>query len=631
MPRPARIRGAAGAARLAKAQKAISQPVPEANLSAPSSDIYDVSDREKERAAARRQAQQEENDAPAASTTRTRASSSRVASNETTASQRRILDIAHQRRDAAMDRLENMTTTASDQEESLELLDNDDDDDGLPTGAGESSLALPKQRRVNATPLRNRLTDASGLDLDDSMFDDLNTTVDTVALPQHASAHQSAETSTMSGMSGANFRRRPRAGSFLSRDDGPIRPSSRTGPNTPAFSSTLNFGNFKRRAREPSILSTAQKPKSQRPEPELESEDDNDEDDSLGDNSGLGLGQNEFAPEDESTPLRRSKRRSEAADLEQVDSSAKSRKRKSTDGHERRVRSSPSVAGASIRKSIEQPASDDEASETSLPRHQPSTPIMPAMDPELMAPPMSSDSEGDEEMWPCLQDLPKNRGQTPAQRHHDVSDISSPPSLTHSPNYGHSSSSPPARRTRGAKIKKTPAAPKPLPKVTTAQLTEMLPRRRQRKGADADAFAIDEDESDDEVDISGLGADDDELTHLNVQARRHPASRAAANKTNNTNRLNKGKLPVTTTTGSKKRISRTYGRLSDQENQAGDEEDGEVQEEEDQVPLQEEDSQMLTERLGEELKKAVRKFQEVDKWELSYEERTRSSSPVDAR
>jgi len=44
-----------------------------------------------------------------------------------------------------------------------------------------------------------------------------------------------------------------------------------------------------------------------------------------------------------------------------------------------------------------------------------------------------------------------------------------------------------------------------------------------------------------------------------------------------------------------------------------------------------ENSQEMEERLGKELKKAARKFQEVDKWELEFEDVTGSSSPKDAR
>ncbi|TRX94857.1 hypothetical protein FHL15_004318 [Xylaria flabelliformis] len=597
LSRPARTRPfKATNSNAAPAPTSAPAPVPEPQADDPSSDIYDVSDREKERASERRKSLRD------STPTRTRTIPAE------SIQQQKIMEKAKQRRDAAMERLENITSTDS------------SDEEGEEAAHGSDSSPGPSQR-VKETPLRRRSrpTDLSGLDLDDSMFDDLNTTLDTVG---PASAHRSAETSTLSV---SQFRRRPRAGSFLSRDGGPIRPSSRTGPNTPAFSSTLNFGVFKRRAREPSILSTARKPRPQSPEPEQEPTDDEDE----------GLEEDDFAPEAVSTPFRRSKRSSGGAEPVQPTSSARSRKRKSTESHEQRVRSSPFEANDHIRQSIEQPASDEDSplsSPPSLPRHVPSTPIALPMDSELMAPPLSSDSsESDEEIWPPLKSIPKARTRQPASvlrqtpgQNDDISDMSSPPSLTHSPNYAHSSSPPP---TRAVKPKRK-AAPKPPRKVTTADLTGLLPRRR-RRGTGGDPFGIDGDESEAEVDISGLGDDDDELAHLDVRTRRRPARVNAQNQATGKARAsarNKDKP----THGSNKRISRTYGRLSDKENH--DQDEDEANDGSNGVAdLGEEDSQMLVERVGEELKTAVRKFQEVDKWELSFEERTRSSSPLDAR
>ncbi|KAI0527812.1 hypothetical protein F5B22DRAFT_640791 [Xylaria bambusicola] len=606
--RPARTRPTQAANPSATA---VTAPAPESastvalQANAPSSDIYDVSDREKEKAATRRKSLRNGTSLRNSRTTSTEA-----------IHQQKELEKTRQRRDEAMERLENITSTASSAKEEDVIPSTNDSVDA-------------SQGVVKATPPRRRPTDITGLDLDDSMFNDLDTTLDTVG---HASAQRSAETSTLSV---SQFRRRPRAGSFLSRDDGPIRPSSRAGPNTPAFSSTLNFGQFKRRAREPSILSTAQKPRPQRPEPERELEDeDEDEEDEEEDEDGIA--EDGFAPEAESTPLRRSKRSSGGEALVQSTSSAKSRKRKSAEGHERRLRSSPFEVQDEIRQSIEQPASDED-SPLSLPQHAPSTPI-PPMDPELMAPPLSSDSsESDEELWPPLQSIPKARTRqatsvlrrTPVQDD-SASDMSSPPSLTHSPNYAHSSSPPP---TRVAQPKRKASAPKPPRKLTTAELAGLLPRRR-RRGTGDDPFNIDADESEPEVDISGLGAREDELGTLDVRMRRRPNTRVNTQNRATTRTRTPTRNKDKEASGPNKRISRTYGRLSDKENENENENEEEDEGENDSnsvADLAVESSQMLVERLGEELKTAVRKFQEVDKWELSFEERTRSSSPVDAR
>ncbi|KAI1642611.1 uncharacterized protein F4817DRAFT_291507 [Daldinia loculata] len=598
MPRPKRTR-VASTRTVAKAKSPEPVVVPKQPAET-SSDIYDVSDREKEKAKQRRESMRDAN-----TITRTRSTSSH---------QLKALEVARQQRDSAMDRLENMTSTSSSRA----------DEPGEPS---EHSVELG--RKVAGTPQQRRMADMSGLDLDDSDFDDLNTTFDTAG---PASAQRSADTSTMSA---SVFKRRPRAGSFLSREDGYIRPSSRTGPNTPGYSSTFNIGMFKRRVREPSILGTAQKPRPQRlePEPEPESDQDEDEEEEAADEEG-------FAPEAESTPLKPSKRRSgevEAGPVSPQDlPRANSRKRKSSEGHERRARSSPFEDNKPVEDPVVQ-GSDSELSSppsTPPPRQQSSRPVTPIMDEELMAPPLSSgSSQEDPEVWPPLQSLTRARLRRPASvlrrtpvANDNVSDISSPPSLTYSPNYRESS--PPPQQAAKTKRK---GASKPEPKVTTADLAGLLPRRRRRH-----ARADDED-SEAEVDISGLGDDDDELSYLDIRARRHPVrpgSRAGQSRNQNAGRArptSRGKT-AKQTPSTNRRTTITYGRTSDKENQGESEDDGAEEGEADEEQQDgEESSQVMVSRVGEELKNAARKFQEVDKWQLDYEEMTQSSSPRGAR
>jgi hypothetical protein len=69
---------------------------------------------------------------------------------------------------------------------------------------------------------------------------------------------------------------------------------------------------------------------------------------------------------------------------------------------------------------------------------------------------------------------------------------------------------------------------------------------------------------------------------------------------------------------------------------ASDKENEEVDPDDSLAPLPDDDaspenSQELEKRVGHELKKAARKFEEVDKWELEFEDDTGSSSPKDAR
>ncbi|RYP04713.1 hypothetical protein DL764_004263 [Monosporascus ibericus] len=608
MPRPprrrvVRTRVASRQTQPAATKAASPSPAPApapAPPSEPSSDIYDVSDREKEKAAKRRHSMRQAK--PPSSTTRSMSAASSL--------QAKAVEAARQRRDSAMDRLENMTSTTSDD-------------------ANHSDGSVELGRKVDATPAHRRMTNLSGLDLDDDMFDDLDTTLGTAG---PASAQRSADTSTLST---SHFRRRPRAGSFLSRDDGPIRPSSRAGPNTPGISSTFNIGIFKRRAREPSILGTARKPLSQRPEPEQEHESELSEHEEAAE-------EDEFAPEAESTPFKHTKGRSgevEQARRASARTDANLRKRKSDEGHERRERPSPHAPGRSNPiESIEQSDSDIASQEPSLPPlpHDRTIPATPEQeyDEELLAPPLSSGESDDEpEVWPPLQSLAKGRTKRAASAvlrrtpvpDDNVSDISSPPSLTYSPNYP--DTSPPPRQSK--RTTRKAAAPKPEPRVTTADLAGMLPRRRQRN-ARGDAGVVGED-SDAEVDASGLGNDEDELSYLDVRARRRPAGPASRGNQSAARGRSRQRGRGKQTPASGKPSTRTYGRSSDKENRNDNEEEG--GQGEDHLGQAGDDtaagdgSQELVARMGDELKNAKRKFQEVDKWALAYEEMTQSSSP----
>jgi hypothetical protein len=596
MPRPKRTRVAStrGAAPVAK------DPNPPSTVAAqtsdPSTNTYDNSD------------DGAKNKMPSRRESRTGRSATRSTSNPR---QIAVIEASRSRRDSALQRLGNITSTTSGN------TNTDDDDE-----SDDSSIDVEVGRRAAATPAHGRLAEVSGLDMDDEMFDDLNTTFDTGG---PASAQRSQETSTLSV---GQFKRRPRAGSFMSRDD-LLRPSSRAGPNTPGISSTFNIGMFKRRAREPSILGTAQKPRAERPVPESDSGDKSDDE---GEDNDEAERDGSSPPQAGSTPLRRSKRRSGAVEAEtdspQVLSIANPRKRKSTETHEQRPRSSPHAEDDSI--AAEESELEVLSSPPSLPniQNRPSTPLMD----EDIAPPASSDSsEGEAEIWPPIQSLAKGRGKrpasalrrTPVRDHENLSDMSSPPSLTYSPNYDEAS--PPPQR---ATMQTRRAASKPETKVTTADLTGLLPRRRHRN-ARADPFAVDD--SGDEVDAAGLADDDDELSYLDVRTRRRPArplSRAGTvnqSATRGRSGQRKGKTPVST-----KPARRTYGRSSDKENQDNDDENDDVDPGADDEEVTETSEEMVA-RIGEELKDAARKFAEVDKWELEYEEMTQSSSPRDAR
>jgi len=393
---------------------------------------------------------------------------------------------------------------------------------------------------------------------------------------------------------------------------------------TPAVGSALKIGNFKRRAREPSILGTARKRQAQWPQ----FEDDNDEE------------EDDFNPEDESTPINLSKTRAMITSSA-PDSSSNPRKRKLSAVQV--PRSSPSLPSLGLIEAEEiipatGPLNDEEEDETqeveeqdeSQREYSPQQDPMPSIEArsvtpepmsETMAPPISSSSAPSSPEPPLPTRIGPARGRrmlrggrTPPPRTQD-SPISSPPSLTHSPN-----------RPTVAATKHKPKRQAPPPSAfSTAQLQALMPRRRRR--ADRDPFDIAS--SEDEVDASCLASDDDELSQLNARARtRRPTGIARTPAP-----LKKKKPgPKPKEPGAK----RTYGRAigtSDKENE------GEVDPDDSLAPLPddgenaaEEDSQELEKRIGRELKRAARKFAEVDKWEMEFEDVTASSSsPRDAR
>lgn len=504
---------------------------------------------------------------------------------------------------------------------------------------------IEHSRRESVAERQPRLTDASGLDLDSDFFGNLDDSLDDTenAIGETQSGYRSTDTSSFNI---AMFKRRPRQSSVAGRDDAPIRPRSR-GQNTPSISTTLNFGNFKRRAREPSILGTARKPRAERSQSRASQ--------ASRIASVLGDG-DDSGPDGESTPLDRTRRKTRASLVASGSREGSpvlpSRKRKSLESHEDgREKRTAVEAGAEDRESeefgeihqsieveieVERTPSPPRGRGRARERDRFSTPGQ-ENDPD-MAPPLSSSSESSSPVaWPALDTLahrtytrrpPARAAKTP-ELDDGSSELSSPPSLTHSPNYV-------------APIKAVPKkkAPAPQKKVTTADLTSLLPRRRHKASArnntSNDPFDPDASE-DDRYEISVAANDDDEPSYVDTRTARRKKGPQPLSKTA-PNRKGKGTGgPVSG--GNKKRGLRTYGSMTENiENEAVEEEtvvgsDGEEGDEAAQEELPEEEtSQMMIERLGEELQKAAKKFKEVDQWELSFEEVTQSSSPgPDAR
>ncbi|KAB5558302.1 hypothetical protein GE09DRAFT_1286546 [Coniochaeta sp. 2T2.1] len=553
MPRPKRMR--AVASRKATEERAPPQPAaPPVQAPAPSSnDIYDLSDREKERIARRK-------------------SGADVDAEQLEGEARAPMQLAVE--------AEIQQTTAA-------------------ISSGEIDSPPEMGRRSSR---RGRATDVSGLDLDDSlMFGDL---VDSLVDREESQTfgHLSNETSSLNV---AAFRRRPRVSSIVGKDDAPIRPSSR-GQNTPGITSTFSFGNFKRRKREPSILGRRHRSTSRQPGRESGAESGGEED-----FTGLG----------EPTPARRTVSRSSVLrDVSREPSPQRqTRKRKSLEEHEAAEKRVAVEADVGLQNSIEVDDDDDEPL-SSPPPSSPAHAMTPDPNDPDLAPPESIASSEDSPIVRANLDTFAHRNYHPrraASRAHktpeldaDASDMSSPPSLTHSPNYD---APPPRPAGRGRARKRDPS-----PKVTTADLASLLPRRRRRQVEQA---------SDDD-DTLTLDNDNDELSYARPRGRSRRATRPLGNAAN----AAKGNQP-----GKGKGAKRTYGsRVSDKENEVEDliVVDGSADEdaqEEGEAELDPETSQMMLERMGEELKNAAKKFKEVDRWELEFEEVTEPSSPGNAR
>ncbi|KAL2147574.1 hypothetical protein VTI28DRAFT_8028 [Corynascus sepedonium] len=613
MPRPKRSR--VGATRPTKAlspapdgQLAVKAPIA-APAEVPGSDIYDVSDREKERIRQRVAETSKDDSQPR----RTRASHHLELNSE----QAGALEDSTRRRDNAMDKLDDLTSTSR--------PDHADSPD------------IEHSRRESMLEPQRRLTDASGLDLDDDIFANLDDSLDDTAnsIEETRTGYRSADTSSINV---AMFKRRPRQSSVAGRDDAPIRPSSR-GQNTPSISSTLNFGNFRRRAREPSILGTGRKARTARSQSVTSQASRN--------ASVLGDGY-DSGPDGESTPLDKTRRQTRASLVASGSREASpivpSRKRKSLENHDGREKrpaveheaeeSEAEVIHQSIEIEVERTPSPPRGRARERERF--STPVE-TDDPD-MAPPMSSSSESESPVaWPSLDTLahrtytrkPPPRALKTPEPVDLSSELSSPPSLTHSPNYA----APP----KGVPKKQT--AP-PQKKVTTADLTSLLPRRRHKaasRSSDNNNDPFDLDASDDDRYVAASN-DEDEASYVDSRAAarrkkgQQPLSKASTNR--------EAKAAKPSNASGKRRAVRTYGAANeDKENEvqeeivvaSGDEQGDGEEEDQDALP-EEETTQMMVERLGEELQKAAKKFKEVDKWELSFEEVTHSSSPgPDAR
>lgn len=364
--------------------------------------------------------------------------------------------------------------------------------------------------------------------------------------------------------------------------------------------SALRTGLFRRRARQPSILGTP----SHNPSRALPTEA-----------SDQGEDEDDFNPEDESTPLN-------LPQSKPLDGSPQST---SPLNPRKRKLSSPSASNSSAALPPLPSSSLTPPPVSSPARARSQTPEMMS---STHAPPHSSSSLRLSSTPPrrtrAMSGIPERTPATRRQPSRAMDDDlpSSPPSLTHSPD-NRPAAKMPAGRLRGK------AAAKPAPSaLSTAQLQLLLPRRRTRAARDAyDIGSSDESDAESE----------DELSHLaaNRSNRQTPGPRKRVTKLQSAIK-GKGKAVAAAQAAAAKQTYGSRRRLSDKENvdNSAEVSEEEVDPDDSLAPVQDsvEDSSVLEERLGKELKIAKRKFEDVDQWEMEFEDMTgNSSSPKDAR
>ena len=387
---------------------------------------------------------------------------------------------------------------------------------------------------------------------------------------------------------------------------------------TPRQQHSMLGATFKKRARQPSLLQMLQ----------IQNDpSDNWDDDDLDD----------FRPDDESTPLIKSMSQ---PDAQRTSSSSRqtsgSRKRKLATpeiqvpaSQTRDLPSSPpSVPPQDQEELYDLPAEEEEAEaeeevrpEPTLPQPHPARTPQWQLDSDTLAPPQSSSPE---KAKPRKIHAKTTRTTTRPQQ--QTKRKNQQPSSAPSPLSSHASTP----NTNTSPLKSTA----PLKPLSTATLQNLLPRRRARPPKKTSRGEYDFPTSSDvELDNTGLGEDEDELSfHATMKMRRKKKKKKNVGSTTNTavqqKRGAKGKgkeAPV-----NNKRVSKTYTR-KETIAESGDEND---------LPLEDEDEDengggtsnktpvapLLDAKAKDEMKRLADKFREVDEYALDFEDLTGNSS-----
>ncbi|KAG8531524.1 uncharacterized protein KY384_003153 [Bacidia gigantensis] len=372
-----------------------------------------------------------------------------------------------------------------------------------------------------------------------------------------------------------------------------------------AQSSMLGAIQFKKRARQPSLLDLAQT------QPDLTLDFDDEFPD--------------FRPDDESTPL--------VKPLSNLANSIPSeahhlgpRKRKFSSSEvqvpatqsQHQVESSLSLSPPR-NESPDPLPSDALLLEPTLPRYRQVRTPSPSLDRDTIEPPLSSSSP--------VKPLPRNTRKSRSER-------TVTKRITTGKEQRRSASSPPSPQSttstpRKVLLRKRPPEPKPL---TTATLQNLLPRRRLLKQTQNPYDVLSS--SDGEIDLTHLGEDEDELSlHAKSKIRRNKSmlsnnpkrSLAVSSKGNH-------RLPGSKT----KRESKTYSRINDDESHTeGDDAGGDLEGTSFEIdPTNGKAVANFDVKAKAEMKRLANKFKEVDEYTMEFEDMTgdgNSSQMKDAR
>jgi len=367
-------------------------------------------------------------------------------------------------------------------------------------------------------------------------------------------------------------------------------------------SSMLGGAMFKRRPRQPSLLQMVQS--------QNQVQDEVDDDDMYN-----------FLPDDESTPLIKS--------LSQPRAHTISSSSRQTSGSRKRKQATPEIQVATSQsqsdnphsspssippqppeplESLNLPAEEDEPQPT-LPQYRSARTLetqtlQTKIHSDTLAPPQSSSP---------AKAQPQNTRRTLSKASNQLQSTGRPPKRKEP------STAPSPMSSTSTHI--SPVRPKPLKTLTTATLQNLLPRRRVR-GKPKGNFDIPS-SSDVELDTTGLGEDEDELSFHSTKVRRKRPSMTGQKSVAKRKETLAGK-----------KASKTYTRKSVVVSEDEDDENGSASGDE----LREiaaggrKKTPALDGRAKAEMKRLADKFKEVDDFTLEFEDMTGSSSQMrDAR